>query len=301
MKYLNLHIKTFSFLLISFFAFNSSARFGAPGLFDDVQKAAKEAGHDVDWKTCADNDGGFDPEHVRKVVATDNDSPCDPNDSLVKKYKNNFVTISGLSNKGGYFSGAGFLIEGCSKIVTAGHVFYEKDKNTKLKNFHVLTHSNGSLHKLGDSPSIKEGPWKSTGSYKDEVSFMEVPKLQKSCVGVSMIANTTDIRTVAVSGKMDFYILRADENGLCAQKCKILSSALNKASSLKDIEGSVEHDCQTWKGVSGSPVFAKSSDGEDYFVGIHTGANPYREKVNLFAPASSRQLSALGSSTPVSK
>lgn len=287
-------------ILIGFvFSFHSSAR--VLGQFvGDVQKAAKEAGSDISWETCEDGSGGFNPEHVHSVVETGNTNHCDTNDSLVNKYKNNFVSISGLSKNGNYAITAGFLIDGCSKVMTTGHVFYEADQKTKLKDLQFYHHSTKTIYKL-NNPVLREGPWKETTLYKDEVSYIETSRNPKMCSSAPMLADSNEVKDLSTVDKMDFYILRLNEKKqLCAQKCKILSTGVQHVTAEAYTQGSIEHDCNTKEGDSGSPVFAKTVKGGEYFVGMHTGPNPNKQKVNLFAPIGITLIRSLAA-TSVSK
>lgn len=286
------NLKSVLILICFAFSFNSSAR--VLGQFvGDVQKAAKETGNNIDWQSCEDGSGGFNPEHVHKVVETDNKNPCDPNDSLVKKYKNNFVRLGGSNKAGDVFGGTGFLIEGCRKILTVGHVFYEPDRKTKLDNMMYSTALSGKYAKI--QSDAQEGPWKSSGLYKDEVTTVQISNHMQSCQEPKILQNIdyVDLKDLAKKG-IEFYILKSDSkrNVICAQKCNITTDALSKASSEQALAiGSVEHDCSTAGGNSGAPIFAKEKD-RDYLVGLHTGGSESAKK-NTFSPVNKNILNSL--------
>lgn len=294
MKLFNL--KSLILFLVAILSFNSSARM--LGQFvGDVQKAAKETGNNIDWKTCENDNGGFNPKHVHKVVDTDNKNPCDPNDSLVKKYKNNFVRIVGQDSSQKSYVGTGFFIDGCKKILTARHTLYEDNKRTKLSGLFYANPSGGSL-KINQS-IIKEAPLVSTGLVKDDVAVIHTTSNKKGCqsVAISQDIDLVDIKDLAKDG-LEFFILKEDYSAsvVCAQKCKITTEDISKVSARHaSTIGSVEHNCKTEGGNSGSPIFVKIKD-QYLLVGVHNAGTEVL-RLNNFAPVNLNIINSM----PVSK
>lgn len=229
--------------------------------------------------------------NVHKAVWTANSNVCNPNDELVEKYKNNFVRLGGYAKDKKAYAAAGFLIDGCKKILTASHVIYEVDLSEKLNPIGYAQAPFSNYANITRS-EIKEGPWRTSGLYKDEVTTLQFTGAAVEGCQIVPIYKSKSHRELIDAAKAgrEFVILKLDEvtGSLCVQKCNITT---NGSVSRPGNVGSIEHDCRTVKGNSGSAVFVKEADGE-YLVGVHTGGNE-NTSVNTFSPVSWDILSSL--------
>ena len=233
---------------------------------------------------------------VLTVVDTDNRNPCREDDPLAIKYRNSVVYLSGQGPAGGYANTRGILIDHCSKLLTAAHVFFAKDQTTPLKNLSVISPSALKNEIDLKRPVLREGPWRATRLFKDEVALVDVPRSRLQCAATTAIAEVADVRDAIETGKIDVYILKInDRHKICAQKCnspRWLDDGLYEA-------GTMTHDCPTAEGDSGSPIFGKARGHNlDYLVGVHTGPHSALPKTNIFAPFSNEMFKALAASPP---
>lgn len=215
---------------------------------------------------------------------TGNEDPCETDHPIVRAFESNMATIQGFGGDGRSLLGQAIWIASCQRLLTVGHNFYEKDQRTPLARPYFIVFgrwNSESLFKAPVTARLVEGPWQSTKRFSDEVATLYVRKPSGPCARENIISDITADRLLQWSGesKTKFYaLLRTKEEKLCAQRCDVSRPADGKYG-----VGSVQHNCNTWPGLSGAPIFM-TEDGYIFLVGLHVGPDPNRPDRNLFAP-----------------
>ncbi len=228
---------------------------------------------------------------VKNVVNTDNPNPCDPNDTLVQKYKNNLIQL--IDRDLNEVTGTGFLLSDCSRLVTVAHTLYDADTFQVARanlDYESYSGSSGWVRtKLPRNAKKTEGDWKETGRAAGQFAMLFGPRI-KGCATVETIEGLTAVRFKnfsASDSKLAILKYDAKQKRMCAQRCNILAIHVDPNG---EFANTIGHDCGTVGGNSGSPMFVEGKSGTIYLVGMHVGANLNEHQHNIFIPLKSEDL-----------
>ena len=280
--------KTIVCLLIGFFSFNSFSLNTMSQLFADAKKAAQEDGRNIDFKTCDDNDGGFNPDHVHKVYEMGNDKKCDYGSKVVKSLSANvFLTFSKTTNRP---YGSGILAADCKTFLSVAHIFrgeksipqsdevglYNPNNGQKLN----VNRSSIKFDPLTDDAGSDKAVLQASGTYscnsQIEISTKSVAEV-KSQKGAKFYILKTNFKRTPTENKgsesSGFKTeLKDGRMDTCSEECT-LSDRQSSGASVPSTMDLFIHNCNTVAGNSGSPIVMETSDGKLSIVALHSGGS----------------------------
>lgn len=277
MKLLNLKFIALLFCLV--FSFNSSARI-FERVLTDVTKAAKAGGSDISgWKTCEDDGGGFNPDHVHKVYEMGNSKTCEYDSPVVTAVSQNIYRM--FSKRDGSAVGMGILSPDCKGFMTVAHIYHKG--LGKNEGYYLRNPNNNVKLEIDRSSEKSDSPQGMIVNH--DKAYVD---LQKNtifqCKSLKFeILSQSDIDKNREEGAQ-FFILKTDlkspNRRLCSQECSMYSAATGQLPMGKTANMFV-HDCNTDEGNSGSPI-VMLKDGVYSVIALHSGGRTYNEDSKSF-------------------